>query len=1432
MQELERTKDRVMHLFWFSLVMFLAMWTELSAQSIQLRERNTGSRDISVRVGDVVTVDIYADLSSYKASGVSVFITIPDSVFQVIDQRPTVGVNEGQPGVQPFIPGPLFAGAGEQINDLIPETETMASTFVGQQMNYAVVVGGAGDRARNGTGLIGSFQLACVLPVDYGQLNINDNALLETRLVLFDGISEQRFLTVQGMTISVSGLELFDVPDVILLPGRSDSTQIGRLSRYVKSARPSVDVDSIKWSVMPESLDSLQIRIDSLTSRVTVIPHPEWSGRQRVYWTATEPEGSVSSGQPLLVVQDPSEIVVNYPPEFSFERDVQGVRRDTIRIEEDLYSYVGDSDPKPSQAFIAYDLDTLATDRDEDQLRMVALGFSVGLSNPNVIGSVSSGTNELLIWSLKDFEGTDSLKVLANDGFRGGVDTLVVVVEVGNLNDAPSFLLDGDERTSRMRKNGSIDYFFDEIVEDIDSPFENLSFSWIDDANTNFGVDTTRTDGRLEINVSAAADYIGEGRVTFIAQDDEGAQGTTVLFLSASDVLPPTVLVEDLRIELTPGGPIYTENLDDFVEDPDDEKSELVWTVPEGSLFEISIDENRILSASAAGGVEGFEEVLLSVEDESGEGDQLKLVIYASLGGPKVAGIPDFIMDRGDVLQVDLDEYVFDPNDSNDDLFWEIENRASLSYVEVEIDGPTHIATINIPDTAEYESDPVVFKVTDPVGNFDVDSLTVLIRPGGGQVAESFTVGPLPTGFQVYVNQRPELFDLDDYVNAPSGFDVSLLDWTVAVLGGDSSVPRIIDGNIVSVFGFDSGVDTLLFTAQDTLGRVQTATATISVIGESEILELRDIPDIQFIAGQVYKSQELSDYVVDRETHLDSMIQWSVTALSNSDLIVRVTSDQEIQAIADDTLEVQVLVKARNSVTGVEGQDTIRVVALDQSFAYRELGTIPPVVVGAGRIDSSTVLNDYIPAEFVGVGGLLPSIYWTVSGQNVTQPVINPDAPHRLAIQSIGGRIGVDTLRVTANINGGFRATGILAATIVEPIDDSTLELEVVPNPIAPSFLDVFVVARRPLAGTPNVIRTFGTIDSTVAIKQLEADEDGKGVLIWSGGAQLPTDVTGTVSFEAQAFTEAGTNVGATASIEMGTVAAGKRLTLVHGYAEVQLPVGAVKPGVVVAMQGRSVPKSERAKMTSNDGLELKYHVDLYPLGLGLSRPGVFKWNGSSGNGEAIYRRSGSEWEFLGAIDEPLEFSRIGRFSILLDRIPPTIQGDEKPNFVEGTWPIEISDSGSGIDDISWFVNGKLYPAEWNNGYLTWRPILYDQFEADSITLRVRDRVGNVLNWPIAKAAMLPTKSRLGMNYPNPFNPETVIPFILSDNAGFVNLVIYNSTGQLVRELLSEDRINAGLYQQIWDGLDQSGRRVASGIYIAELRTFEGILVRRMALLK
>lgn len=75
----------------------------------------------------------------------------------------------------------------------------------------------------------------------------------------------------------------------------------------------------------------------------------------------------------------------------------------------------------------------------------------------------------------------------------------------------------------------------------------------------------------------------------------------------------------------------------------------------------------------------------------------------------------------------------------------------------------------------------------------------------------------------------------------------------------------------------------------------------------------------------------------------------------------------------------------------------------------------------------------------------------------------------------------------------------------------------------------------------------------------------------------------------------------------------------------------------------------------------------------------------------------------------------------------------------------------------------------------------------------------------------MPQAFELGYNYPNPFNPETTIPFRIPD-AAIIRLDIYNVLGQRVKTLL-DGRFKPGTHTVVWDGRDQQGNAVASGIY-------------------
>ena len=102
-------------------------------------------------------------------------------------------------------------------------------------------------------------------------------------------------------------------------------------------------------------------------------------------------------------------------------------------------------------------------------------------------------------------------------------------------------------------------------------------------------------------------------------------------------------------------------------------------------------------------------------------------------------------------------------------------------------------------------------------------------------------------------------------------------------------------------------------------------------------------------------------------------------------------------------------------------------------------------------------------------------------------------------------------------------------------------------------------------------------------------------------------------------------------------------------------------------------------------------------------------------------------------------------------------------------------------------------------------------------------------------AAMRPDKTQLLANYPNPFNPETWIPYHLA-NPSNVQITIYDARGTVVRQLdLGHQR--EGYYTNrsraaYWDGRNDFGERVASGIYFYQLQTDNMSLLRKMLILK
>ncbi len=101
--------------------------------------------------------------------------------------------------------------------------------------------------------------------------------------------------------------------------------------------------------------------------------------------------------------------------------------------------------------------------------------------------------------------------------------------------------------------------------------------------------------------------------------------------------------------------------------------------------------------------------------------------------------------------------------------------------------------------------------------------------------------------------------------------------------------------------------------------------------------------------------------------------------------------------------------------------------------------------------------------------------------------------------------------------------------------------------------------------------------------------------------------------------------------------------------------------------------------------------------------------------------------------------------------------------------------------------------------------------------------------------ALPPKKAVLLPNYPNPFNPETWIPYQLAEPSE-ITISIYTAHGQLVREL-DLGHQSVGIYQSKsraahWDGKNEFGERVASGLYFYTLKAGDFSATRKMLIMK
>ncbi len=192
----------------------------------------------------------------------------------------------------------------------------------------------------------------------------------------------------------------------------------------------------------------------------------------------------------------------------------------------------------------------------------------------------------------------------------------------------------------------------------------------------------------------------------------------------------------------------------------------------------------------------------------------------------------------------------------------------------------------------------------------------------------------------------------------------------------------------------------------------------------------------------------------------------------------------------------------------------------------------------------------------------------------------------------------------------------------------------------------------------------------------------------------------------------------------------------------------------------------------------------------------------------------------------------------------PSIAMDSVGNFVvtwqdgrNNTWDLyaqRYAANGTGFG-TNFIVTEYTYKNQYTPDVKIWHGRIFTTWASTHASGKGADIWANVLDWnnPVgieSKATFVVKTFELRQNYPNPFNAATTITYSLFTSAP-IELTIYNFLGQKVRTLVKKSQ-PAGQYQINWDGKDEYGHDVVSGVYLYQLKTGDFTKTKKMILLK
>jgi hypothetical protein len=176
---------------------------------------------------------------------------------------------------------------------------------------------------------------------------------------------------------------------------------------------------------------------------------------------------------------------------------------------------------------------------------------------------------------------------------------------------------------------------------------------------------------------------------------------------------------------------------------------------------------------------------------------------------------------------------------------------------------------------------------------------------------------------------------------------------------------------------------------------------------------------------------------------------------------------------------------------------------------------------------------------------------------------------------------------------------------------------------------------------------------------------------------------------------------------------------------------------------------------------------------------------------------------------------------------------------ISNYWDEEIAGTTFVIPGFDFPADFSVSPHQSQSYNITFSPeeeILYDSFiilmsDHEYFQTQLVPVIGTGISGSSSDENLVDLKKLKLENYPNPFNPQTTISFMTTSNTENTEISIYNINGKLVKTLINEI-LPEGQYSVVWNGTDNEGQSVSSGIYLSMIKSGNYTSTHKMIMLK